>query len=213
MARLQELVGGGEPGEASAFAIPAGAPEGAAGNAGGQDPANQDFLDQESERIKRLNQRREFLSGQYLQQGDALVERGDLEGALVEYANALDVDPSNQEARDAMRRVQGWLGDRYAQVPDFMEDELEREVVRRQQARIAAEEEMHFQDVATLESEKMSQKKYEKKLRCLDHAQRWHQTRAKRNATPGVSSGAAAPAEPEAEAETGIDDPQAQTGA
>ena len=132
--------GPSEPGEASAFAIPAGAPEGAAGNAGGQDPANQDFLDQESERIKRLNQRREFLSGQYLQQGDALVERGDLEGALVEYANALEVDPSNQEARDAMRRVQGWLGDRYAQVPDFMEDELEREVVRRQQARIAAEE-------------------------------------------------------------------------
>ena len=40
-------------------------------------------------------------------------------------------------------------------------------------ARLAAEDEMYFQEVSELESDKSNRQKYEKSIRRLDHAASW----------------------------------------
>jgi len=94
----------------------------------------------EGDRINRIRERQEFLAQQYIERGDELYERADLEGALREYAQAIEVMPSNEAARDKLRQVQSLMGDRYAQAGEFIEDEAQRQEVRRAQARIAAEQ-------------------------------------------------------------------------
>jgi len=96
-------------------------------------------LQEDAERIQRKRSQREFLSGESIKEGDALFERGDLEGALVAYASAMAVDPGNQDARERMQKVEAMLGKRYAVVADTLQDEVERAMVKRAQARIEAE--------------------------------------------------------------------------
>ncbi len=100
----------------------------------------QEGMAEDAQRAARLRQQQTFLSAEYLTEGDRSLERGDLEGALTSYANALDLDPSSQKAREQMRKVEALLGDRYATAGSFLEDAAQREVVRRAQARMAAED-------------------------------------------------------------------------
>jgi len=95
---------------------------------------------QATERAERLRQQASFLAQQYIEQGDALLDQADLEGALAQYAQALEVDPENQPAREKMRTVQGLMGDSFAQVSEGIQDAIEREAVRRAQARLEAEQ-------------------------------------------------------------------------
>lgn len=97
-------------------------------------------LSEDAQRAARLRQQQEFLSARYVEEGDRLLERGDLEAALTAFSNALDLDPSSQSARGQMRKVESLLGDRYATAGSFLEDAAQREVVRRSQARMAAED-------------------------------------------------------------------------
>lgn len=97
-------------------------------------------LSEDAQRAARLRQQQEFLSTQYIQEGDRHLERGDLEAALTAYSNALDLDPASQAARGQMRKVESLLGDRYATAGSFLEDAAQREIVRRSQARMAAED-------------------------------------------------------------------------
>jgi len=109
-----------------------------------QEGAQQESAQQESaqagERVERLKQQSEFLSKQYISQGDALLEQADLEGALRQYSQALEVDPDNPEVRERMRRVQGLMGDSFATAAEGIQDAVERETVRRAQTRIEAEQ-------------------------------------------------------------------------
>ena len=84
-------------------------------------------------------QQRAVLSGRSIEQGNMLLEQADLEGALREYAYAISVDPTNAEARERFQKVEALLGDRNAVAADVLTDEVDRELVRRAQARIAAE--------------------------------------------------------------------------
>ncbi len=97
-------------------------------------------LSEDAARAARLRQQQTFLAGQYLEEGDRLMQAGDLEAALTAYSNALDLDPSSQSARGQMRKVEALLGDRYASAGSFLEDATQREIVRRSQARMAAED-------------------------------------------------------------------------
>jgi type II secretory pathway component GspD/PulD (secretin) len=113
----------------------------------GQDPteasaplSTQDQLAQDAERLKRIRERQEFLSGAYIKRGNELIEQADLEGALGQFAQALEVMPSSQAARDGMRRVEALMGSGYAQASEFFEDAVSREAVRRAQARLSAEQ-------------------------------------------------------------------------
>src|SRR5204863_7858027 len=95
---------------------------------------------QAGERAERLRQQGDFLSKQYIQQGDALLDQADLEGALRQYSQALEVQPSNEVARERLRKVQGLMGESFAQASEGIQDAVERETVRRAQARIESEQ-------------------------------------------------------------------------
>ncbi len=104
-----------------------------------REPTAEDFQ-QAGERSERLRQQSEFLSQQYIQQGDALLEQADLQGALAQYAQALEVAPGSEEARSRMRRVQALMGESFPQAAEGIQDAIERESVRRAQARLEAEQ-------------------------------------------------------------------------
>jgi tetratricopeptide (TPR) repeat protein len=72
--------------------------------------------------------------------GDRLKEQGDLEGALREYSNALEVDPSYQPARAGLTAIRSLMGDRYAEAAASFDDMVQRQIVQRAQARMAAED-------------------------------------------------------------------------
>ncbi len=91
------------------------------------------------ERIQRKRSQRAFLSGESIKEGDGHFDRGDLESAVLAYAEALEVDPSNADARERLQKVEAMLGKRYAIVADTLQDEVERAMVKRAQARIEAE--------------------------------------------------------------------------
>ena len=55
-------------------------------------------------------------------------------------------------------------------------------------ARLAAEDDMYYEDVSDLEAEKTSRKNHEKNLRRLDHVADWNRTRAKKKSAAAVSS-------------------------
>ncbi len=93
-----------------------------------------------AQRVERLREHRSYLADQFIARGDELFERMDLRSALSEYAQAVEVMPDNQNARERMRRVQALLGDDYQSASQFLDDAVERENVRRQQARLEAEQ-------------------------------------------------------------------------
>jgi len=105
-----------------------------------QDPAaGQATLGQDAARIQLIRERQRVLADQYIKVGDADLEKADLEGALANYSNALEVMPSSQEARDRIHKVEALMGNRYAQAGDFIKDAQNAEIVRRAQARLSAE--------------------------------------------------------------------------
>ena len=121
--------------------MPAARSEAPASQAAEPSPAQvQEEIGQAGERVERLKQQSEFLSQQYLAQGDALLDQNDYEGALSQYSQALEVDPDNQAARERMRRVQGLMGEGFAGAAQGIQDAIERETVRRAQARLEAEQ-------------------------------------------------------------------------
>ena len=99
-----------------------------------------DVLSQETERQAVVRQQQESLSAEYVARGDELLQRADLEGALSMYSQALDVMPANAQAKEGLTRVQALMGDRFATASQSFQDAVERETVRRAQARIAAEQ-------------------------------------------------------------------------
>ena len=91
-------------------------------------------------RVARLRQQSEFLTQKYIEQGDALLDQADLQGALEQYSQALEVNPGSEAARERLRRVQGLMGESFAQASEGVQDAYDKEAVRRAQARIEAEQ-------------------------------------------------------------------------
>ncbi len=120
-------------------AVEASAP--AAQQANGQTGQQEDLLKQEPDRLKRIRERQEVLAKAFLDQGDHLLDQADLQGALSQYAQALEVMPSSDLAREKIRKVQTLMGtDRFAEAAQGMKDLQAQETVRRAQARMAVED-------------------------------------------------------------------------
>lgn len=126
-----EMANQGDAAAAEKDVIEAAAP--AAGNP-------QDLLSQDAGRIQRLRERQAALSESYVAQGDKLLDLADLNGALEQYAQALAVMPTSDVARQKIRKVQVLMGDSYAEAAQGMKDLQAQEVVRRAQARMAADD-------------------------------------------------------------------------
>jgi len=109
--------------------------------------ASQD-LSQEAERIRLRDQRAATLSAEYIRVGDSQRDSGDLAAALGEYSKALEVNPASREARERLSQMQALLGDKYMSTAEQFRDSVDRETVRRAQARMAAEESARMGDIA-----------------------------------------------------------------
>ena len=118
---------------ATASAVPAAMP------AANPFAAPQDDL---ADQFERRRQQLRFLVEQYLATGDGQSERGDIEGALASYSNAVDLDPSNQEARQRLRDAYAMLGKPFAGGANLAEDMADQEVVRRSLGRLEAQKHM-----------------------------------------------------------------------
>jgi len=103
------------------------------------DPQDQGGVQEQVDEVELRRQKRAELSRSYVEQGKAELERAELAGALTSFANALELDPTNQEARDSLRHLQGLMGDEYQAVATVLDDETERAVVRRAQAFLEAD--------------------------------------------------------------------------
>jgi len=99
----------------------------------------EDFQD-EADRLRIIKEKQRYLAEQYIRLGGERLERADLEGALREYAQALEVMPGNVVAQQGLRRVQALLGDDFQQAAEGIEDAYQQAVVRRTQARLEAEQ-------------------------------------------------------------------------
>jgi type II secretory pathway component GspD/PulD (secretin) len=97
-------------------------------------------LQDEVQRQSVLQERQQFLAAEYLARGDEFFERADLENALAQYSQALQVMPSNAQAKESLRKVEALMGDRFATAAQSFDDALEREAVRRAQAQLSAEQ-------------------------------------------------------------------------
>lgn len=111
--------------EASAPAAPA-----------GQEPN----LSADAATEQRRAQQRSFLASEYQTRGDRELERGDLYAALESYSSALELAPSNAQARASLLKVRALMGDSYADAAQQIQDAASQQMVRRAQARMAAEE-------------------------------------------------------------------------
>lgn len=100
----------------------------------------QDDLAQDADRLALQRQKQEVLAAKFVELGDQLLDQGDLAGSLEQYSSALEVMPNNEAARAGFRNVQALLGDPLADAGEFLDDAASREQVRREQARLEADD-------------------------------------------------------------------------
>ncbi len=105
-------------------------------------------ISEDAARVVRRSEQQAFLAGEYIRQGDVLLEQADLPGALKSYASALEIQPSSDAARQKLRRVESLMGSAYQDAATFIQDVTEQEIVRRAQARLAAEDAAQKGDLA-----------------------------------------------------------------
>lgn len=97
-------------------------------------------LAQEVERARLREEKKKFLLGQYLTQGQEAYLAGKLSEAMQAYTSALEVDPENAEAQDGLRKVRASLGKPAEEAGEFVKDTRDRDAVRRAEAQLAAEQ-------------------------------------------------------------------------
>ncbi len=126
--------------------------------------------------IELRRDRAQFLAAEYLKVGDKKRDEGDISAALAQYANALEVDPTSVAARERLGRMKALLGDQYMDMGEQFQDAKEREIVRRAQAQMAAEEAVKRAEAA------MAQGQYEAAVAGFREAESilvWHPLIAK----------------------------------
>ncbi|MDA1194365.1 MAG: hypothetical protein O2894_04205 [Planctomycetota bacterium] len=110
-------------------------------------PSADDLLDENSERARVVGDRADFVSKALVEKGRQALADGNVEEARRLFAEAIDYDPSNKEAKDEWRRISD---DRASSVGDYMETSRSVADVRRDQA--SAEVRNYIERGRTLEA-------------------------------------------------------------
>ncbi len=111
-----------------------------------------DDLQDAAELIKRRRGRQQYLATQYVERGNAELERADLQAALESFSAAVEVAPDSQDARAGLRRVRSLMGDSYADAGEAFVDEAQRVMVKRAQAIMEVEEHLQAGDLGLREA-------------------------------------------------------------
>ncbi|MCB9910560.1 MAG: hypothetical protein H6829_09885 [Planctomycetes bacterium] len=97
-------------------------------------------LAEQAARIQRREEQKLHLAQRLVEEGRAHVDRAELEEALGSFSRALDLDPSNADAREGLRQTQSVLGDAYSQGMEQFDSNVDQILVRRAEARMQMEE-------------------------------------------------------------------------
>ena len=95
-----------------------------------------DFIESAERRAERTR----LLVQEFIAEGDTAYDKAQLDLALVAYAKALELDPGNVAAQDGLRKVRSTMGDPLIEAADMLDDQQNIVIVRRQLARLEAEE-------------------------------------------------------------------------
>ncbi|MBI1852700.1 MAG: tetratricopeptide repeat protein [Planctomycetes bacterium] len=109
---------------------------------GGQPAGNPSALEQAKGEAGRRNQAEGTLASEFVEAGKKEYEAGNLEKALENFKNALEVQPDNEEAKSLFNKVGSLLDVRRAGSGQTLEEAKNIHSVRVQQARLEAED--HF---------------------------------------------------------------------
>jgi type II secretory pathway component GspD/PulD (secretin) len=125
--------------DADALLVEAAAPAEAAPTALPTASTLQDDAQAAADRVRLVQQKRATLAADRLAAGERALAAGDLNGALENFAKALELSPDSAAAREKLQLVEGLMGEQYSNAAQFFQDEAQRAMVRRAQAMMAAE--------------------------------------------------------------------------
>src|SRR5688572_30097625 len=97
----------------------------------GQDPSVQEQTpadktpQQSADEVQVRRQARQTLAREYIALGNQAYERADFMGALGAYAEALELDPQNEEARERFRAAEDALGVSASQAAETFKDDTD----------------------------------------------------------------------------------------
>lgn len=111
------------------------------------DPTAQESFDM----VEIRRQRSRALSQQFAELAQQALGRNDFESAREQFAEALQLDPANQAARDGFRRAQALLGDPLAVSGEAFDADVTSEVVKQELLRTRARELTNKGDIALRE--------------------------------------------------------------
>ncbi len=137
---------------------------------GGSAAGTQDMQSQVQD-VQRRREQRRFLAGEYIQRGNDELSRADLHAALESFSAAWEIDPSNQEAREGLRKLQALLGDEFSSAGESFQSETDRVRIKRAQAMLEVEEHVTAGDLALTEA------RYDDAIQAYRKAEtvlRWH---------------------------------------
>ena len=100
--------------------------------------ASQD--DEAMDRVARRRQARISMAQDLVTQAVTDIDHANLDAAALSYSQALQLDPSNANAVEGLRRVQALMGDKFSESIDAFDNAGERILVQRQMARLEASE-------------------------------------------------------------------------
>ena len=94
----------------------------------------------DADTIQVREERRRALAEDYIERGQRELDRHRYEEALSSFSSAMELDPTNQEARRLLGTARTLMGDRFAAIGDTIQDETDRILVKRALARLQIDE-------------------------------------------------------------------------
>ena len=159
--------------------------------------AQADTSDQGTNRAHAYRQSAKDKAAVLVENGKVEMSELKLEDAVASFAAALELDPTNQDARTELRSVRSMLGDKYATVGEAFADETDRAMVRRAQALLQVE------TFSTEGDHAFEQQDFEKAIENYRQAEsilRWHPMIESENLDLKIITGKIDMAQAEAEA-------------
>ncbi|MEZ6016476.1 MAG: hypothetical protein R3F49_15265, partial [Planctomycetota bacterium] len=99
-------------------------------------------------KVLRLRQARQTTARSFVDYGKAAFDRADFQGALANFAEALSLDPQNEEARERFRATEDALGMSASQAAESFKDDSQVLLVKAEWARMQADSFSSAGDVA-----------------------------------------------------------------
>lgn len=103
-------------------------------------PAQEGSIEDQAAAIQRRREQSQLVAQELVAEGEALLNRASVEEALTSFSRALELNPANEGARNGIRKAQSLLGNDLGLAGQGIQDQADRIIVQRAQARLQVEE-------------------------------------------------------------------------